>query len=316
MRENLMDETEIKRIISEIESKLTGDAEQDAEIWIEYGERYRGEPGSEALLSEIVRRIFSLASDEDNELFEEIYEDMVRTADEDYEEACRLIELNKYNEAIGKLLVLCEVIRYYPLPDDTVWMDFNSYLDALVFQDIYQEETGEREIGRHPMRPARILFTTGSLLIEMERAEEAVDILQRLVSCDPVCPRYLFELGEAYKRTGQFREAAENALWSLTCAHTRSDLARGYRDLAYCMTETGSFEDAVMLYLLSLHFESSRHAESEIAWIRSKTGISAEGYNDEAIQKRCMELDIPTGISETVINNQQFLKLINESDEE
>ena len=309
-----MKESEVKRIISEIESKLTGDAEKDAEIWNEYGERYRGEPGSEILLSEIARRIFALASEEDNELLEDIYQDMVETADEDYADACRLIEQHQYDEAIGKLLVLCEVIRFYPLPEETVWMDFDSFLDAMVFQDLYQEEIGEREIGRHPMHPARILFTTGSLLIEMERAEEAAEILQRLVSYDPVCPRYLFELGEAYKRTGQYKEAAQNALWELSCAHTREELARGYRDLAYCLTETGSYEDAVMVYLLSLHYEFSQHAQAEIAWIRKKTGISTDGYNDRSILKRCEELNIPTEISETVLNNQKFLKMINESE--
>ena len=309
-----MEENEMKQIISEIESKLTGDAEKDAEIWNEYGERYREVPGSEELQSEIARRIFALAPDADDEFFADIYNDMLKTTDEDFAEACRLIDRQQYDEALEKLFGLCDVIRFYVLSEDTVWMDFDSFLDSLVFLDLYQEEIGNREIGRHPIHPSRILFTTGLLLIEMGRAEEAVDILKTLIDFDPVCPRFLFELGEAYKRTGQYKEAAQNALWSLKCAHTRADLARGYRDLAYCLSETGSFEDAVMLYMQSLHFEPSRQAQSEIAWIRKKTGISADGYNDEAIQKRCEELDIPTGISETVISNQELLKMIGQSD--
>ena len=303
-----MDLDEVNKIMAKIETELTGDPDQDMDILNEWGERYRGDPDAEPLLLEIGKRLFRLAMDEEGSLPDEIYQDMVETADEDYEEACELIRKHQYEEALSKLLVLSEVIRIYPLPEGTIWMDFDSYLDALNFQDYYADSIGDREIGRHPMHPAKMLFTAGSLLIEMDRAEEAVGILERLLELDPVCPRYLFELGEAYKRTGQIKEAAENALYSLSCAATRVDLARGYRDLAYCLSETGAYEDAVMLYLLSLRYEASRQAQSELAWIRKKAGISADGYNDASILQRCGELGIPVDISETVKGNIEFLK--------
>ena len=305
-----MNEAELNEIIKMIESELTGDPEQDAGIWNEWGERYRGQPGSEPLLHEIGRRLFALLLEEEGDEPEEIYNDMVESADDDYEEACRLIDRGQLDEALGKLLVLTEVIRVYPLPEETIWMDFSSYLDSLVYMDHYSEEIGDREIGRHPMHPGRILYTCGSLLIEMDRADEAIQPLEMLVSLDPVCPKYLFELGEAYKRCGRIRDAYDTALYSIHYASNRAELARGYRDLAYCLCESENFEDAVMLYLLSLRYQSSRRAEAELQWIRKKSGISAENYDEEMILQCCSRLEIPVGISEIVRKNMELLDIL------
>lgn len=311
-----MTENELNEILKKIENELNGDPDHDSDIWNEWGERYRGQPGSEPLLKEIGRRIFSLALEEDDDLAQQIYNDMIETADRDYEEACRLIQRDQYEEALSKLLVLTGVIRSYPLDEEAVWADFNSYLDSLVFQDYYSDLIGDREIKRHPMHPGRILYTCGSLLIEMDRAEEALEPLEMLADLDPVCTKYLFELGDAYKRTGCIKEAYDTAMWALACASTREELARGYRDLAYCLTESGSYEDAVMLYMLSLRYQSSRQAGAEIAWIQKKAGVSANDFTDETIIERCKELNIPLEISQTVKKNMELLDLLTGEDQQ
>ena len=311
-----MNEAEINEIIKKIEREMTGDPEKDLEIWNEGGERYRGQPGSEPLLHEIGRRMFDIAMKEDGDLAQEIFDDMVETADDDYDEACSLIDRGKYDDALGKLLVLTALIRAYPLPEETIWMDFASYLDSLVYMDYYSEEIGDREIGRHPMHPGRMLYTCGSLLIEMNRAEEALEPLEMLVSLDPVCPKYLFELGEAYKRLGRLQDAYDNARYALQCASNRVELARGYRDLAYCLTEAEEYEDAVMLYLMSLQFQSSRSAEAELQWIRKKTGINAEDYTEEMIKECCQKLDLPVEISEVVQKNIELLDILSSSSDD
>lgn len=302
-----MDEAEIKKIIAKAESELTGDAEHDADIWLQLGEQYRDEPGSGQLIAEIGHRLLDLVMDEDREMAEEIFADMVADAGDDYVKACDLIDQNRYEEALHKLLVLTALIRAYRLPEEYVWMDFSSYLDSLLYQDYFSEEIGDREIRRHPMHPAKMLYTCGSLLIEMGRAEEALEPLLMLLDFDPVCPKYLFEYGEACKRTGRLEEAYSAAVRALYSASNRAELARAYRDIGYCMTETGLYEDAVMLYLLSLSFQSSPHAEAEIAWIRKKFGIASEAYSREALLQRCDELGIPVGINETVQQNIDFL---------
>ena len=316
MKRGNMDENELNEILKKIESELNGDPEHDIEIWFEWGERYRGKPGAESLMEEIGERMIPLIIESEGDMPVQIYNDMMETADEDYEEACGLIRAGKYEEALPKLLVLTSLIKSCPLDSDYIWADFNSFLDSLVFQDYYSDMIGDREVLRHPMHPGRILYTCGSLLIEMNRAEEALEPLELLSDLDPVCPKYLFELGEAYKRTGQIKEAHDTAMWALACASTREELARGYRDLAWCMSESGAYEDSVMLYLLSLRRQSSRLAEAEVTWIRKKTGISPEDYDEDRIFERCRELKIPLEISETVRNNMELLDFLMGDDQE
>ena len=303
-----MNNAELKKILIQIENELTGDPEHDAGILDSWAERYRGDPNAEPLLNEISRHLVSLFMDEEGIMPDLVFEDMVATADDDYREACELINKGDYEEALQKLLVLTAVIRAYPCEENKVWTDLTSYRDYLLFREYFREEIKDFEIALHPMHPAEILFTCGRLLIEMNRSGEALDPLLMLNDLDPVCPRYLFELGEAYKRTGMPDEAWDTAQWALCCASDPKDLARAYRDLGYCLCESGSYRDAEIMYLLSLRFHSTRQAETEIFWIRKNAGISPETISDEMITARCAELDVPIGISDTVREIMAYIK--------
>ena len=302
-----IDENEL---ISQLESELNGDAGHDIDILTQWTEKYRGNPETGLLNRTISHRLFNLLLEENAELPTQIVEDVIAGMEETYIEARQLISLGKYEEAVQKLQPLEDLIADLPLPEDTVWMDFNSYLDSLLYQDFFEDFIDGREIGRHPMHPGKILFTLGSLLIELNRPEEAADTLQMLLTYDPVCPKYLYEMTEAYKRTGDIQDAAGSSLQGLSCASTNEELARGYRNLAYCMSEAESYENAMMLNLLSLYYQPSRHAETEIEWIQKKAGISPDDYSGEMILKRCEELNIPVGISEEVKHNMDFLNMI------
>lgn len=304
-----MNGTEIQEILKKIETELNGDPAHDSDVLHLWTDRYRNEPGAEGLLKELSRRISMLSEEDETDLTEAIFRNTAVTAEEDYEEALRLIRQGLYEKALSKLLPLAKVIEDYPLPEDTLWMDFASYLDSLVFQDLFSEEIGEQEVGRHPMHPGHILFTAGSLLIEMNRPKEALEILQQLYAFDPVCPKYIFELGEAMKRSGMLKEALGNAVWGLKCAANREDLARCYRDMGYCLSELEEYEDAAMLYQLSLRYQPSRNAENEIEWLRQTAGITPDP-DEEAITARCKALGIPLELNETVVKNIEFLNTI------
>ena len=306
-----MTDEEIDKLLEQIESELNGDPEHDAEVLNSYGEKYRDVEGAESLMYQLARRLFNLYLQEEPDMPDLVYEDMVETLDEDFAEACDLITQKKYDEAAAKLDMLCAVIAIYPLEDDVIYTDFTSYLEAMLYQDYYSDMIGDTEIRRHPLKPGPILYTYGSLLIEMGYPEEAVDPLEMLFLLDPVCPKYMFELGEAYKRTERYEEAFNNALWCLNCATTNAELARCYRDMAYCLSEADNQEDAMMLYMLSLHFQSSRHAEAEIAWIRKNYNIDPEPWTMDRIRERCKEVEIPVGISEGVKRNSELLDLLN-----
>ena len=302
-----MKKEEIKKIIEEMERELNGDADHDLDVLARLSLRYSETEGAEELLTELERRMQEL---EEQKEFDEPMPTVEQLADDValfYKKACNLIEAGSYDQAAEILEHLTDLVREFPLSNDFVWTDFTSFLEGLVYQDEYRHFIGDREIVRHPLKPGKLLFTYGSLLIEMGRATDAVEPLQMLFELDPVCPKYLFELGEAYKRIGHLNDAYDIALKAAGCAANHADLARAYRDLAYCLSETGAFEDSAMLYKLSLEYQPSGHAENELAWIKEKSGISADNFSLKEIQDRCAALEIPIGLSETVRNNIAFL---------
>ena len=125
-----------------------------------------------------------------------------------------------------------------------------------------------------------------------------------------MCPKYLFELGDACKRVGDFEEAFSTALWALECVSTDADAARCYRDLGYCMAEAGEFENAALLYQLSIRFQPSPMAEAELRWIGEMSGALPVRYGEDELLRRCEALGVPTGLSETVQKNLRLLKTL------
>lgn len=291
-----------------LRSTLNGSIDHDRAVLEQWLEQYRGQPEAEPLLREIGRLLFQLDEEGSTRLVRQAQEEIFDQAEQALSAAREQAACGAYEEALQTLAPAVAELDGFPLSEDCLWMDFHSLLDGLLYQDYFREEIAGREIRRHPMKPGKYLYAYGSLLIETGRAGEALKPLERLVSLDPVCPKYLFELGEAYKRTGRLRDAFETARWAISCASSNEEAARCCRDMAYCLAESGEYEDAALLCQLSLKFQASPRAEEELAWIAAKTGRSQRELDEEELLARCGRLGIPVGLSETVLENLKLLQ--------
>jgi len=300
-------DTEMQKRLQELNGELNGNSEHDRAILMKWAERLEGKTENAALLREIGRLLFRIDGAEAEQLTQQFIDQKLRAQDDALAEARRRMRLGKTEEALQLLQPLVREIGDAPLPDDCLWMDFHSYLDGLLFQDYFADEIEKRELRRHPLRPGKLLYTYACLLIERGLPDEALETLQKLIGLDPVCPEYLFELGEAYKRVGAFEEAYQTALWALECASTDAQAARCCRDLGYCLAETGAFEDASAIYQLSIRFQPSAQAEAELRWIGEQNGAPPVRYGDTELLQRCGRLGVPTGLSETVKRNLALL---------
>lgn len=311
-----MTEEQFRSLTEQLYSELNSDKEHDLTVLKAWAERYREDTEAEPILKEIGAALFRLDEEDNRDLTEQLLTEAREKSEYTLSLAQRMITAEKYESALETLKTAAGQIDDFQLPENCVWMDFDRMLDALVYQDYFADEIGDREIYRHPLHPAELLFTYGSLLISMGRAEEAIEPLTRLMTLDPVSPRYLFELGEAYKRIGDFQSAYGTAQLALACAADNEELARCFRDMAYCLSESEAYPDAICLYKLSLRFAESPLAESELSWIESKTGLSPEDCGEEEIAAFCEQNDIPTDISQTVKENLEMLRLMIPTEED
>lgn len=301
-----MNQEQFNALIEQLEQERNGDKEHDRKVLMRWLEDYRGNESAEPLLMELGRQLYSLDEEDNSRMIEAYWEAKRAEAEKAEAEAGRQLSRGNRKGALDALAPILETLRDFPLPDNYVWMDFNSLLDGMVFQDYYREEIAGREILRHPLRPAASLYRYGHLLLGMRQYEEALEPLSMLVSLDPVCPEYMFELCEAYMQTGNLSDAYDGARWSLECASTPEQMAACYRIMAYCLVKSEEYRDAIALYKLSLRFQSSPVAEAELARARKRSGIFG-GDNEPDSAECCERLGIPVEISETVRLNQKLL---------
>ena len=227
---------------------------------------------------------------------------------EDCNRAIGLIKSGMPEKGLNLLKNLAMRIRAFPLSEEIMWTDFHSLLDGLLFEEYCQSEIQGREIVRHPLKPASILYTCGTLLVEYGQTKEALEVLNDLIMLDPVCPMYLFELTDCHKRLGNWEKAMSISRFALLCASTEEEFARCCRDIAFCLGETGEAEAAIMLYLFSLTHEDSEHAKNEIIYLGNTYNISPESIMELSMSEVLQELEIPEGICETVIESQKLLE--------
>lgn len=297
-----------RALIEQMYREMNGNKEHDRAVLEEWADKYRMSSEAKLVLKEIGVALFRLDKEDIRVLTEEFLIKAREKLKLILADAKTMIATGKYEAALEILRPAVERVDEIPLPEDSVWMDFDRFLDILVFQDYFADEIGDREIRRHPAQPAELLYTYGSLLIAMGHAEEALEPLTQLISLDPVSPRYLFELGEAYKRSGDYQSAYETALLALACAANKEELARCYRDMAFCLSESEAYLDALSLYKLSFRYQASQQAEDEMAWISRKTGLSPSACGEKEISACCARRGISAAMSQTVRENIALLE--------
>ncbi len=305
-----MNTVEYERLLLQLHGELTGEAQQDRAVLLQWADRYKGNTEAGPLLREIGRMLFVLDEETIAPLTQDFLDEALTRSDQIHAEAAKLMQEERYEAAAEILGAAVEEMTDVALPSDSVWMDFHSFLDGLLFEDYFSEEIDGREVRRHPLRPARLLRTYGEVLSQLNRYHEATMILERLTSLDPVCSEDLCALADAYLCTDRTEDAWDTACWALLCASTHEEAARCYLLLALCRGEEEDWENAAVLLQKSLRVQPTSEAEAVLADIESQAGRSFDFTNDD-INRRCEAMDVPTGRSEAVEQNLAFLEQFN-----
>lgn len=131
---------------------------------------------------------------------------------------------------------------------------------------------------RHP----KALFGFSVLALQSQRYQLAVELLNRVVEVEPDNATYYSNLGEAYRRLGRRREAANSLLQALS---HKPDFAEGFFNLALVLQDNGEmngalvyFEQAADLRPDVLVFQTGRRAviyQSADCFVRQRL-LSAE----------------------------------------
>ncbi len=305
-----MNNNDLIRLTAQLKSELTGERDHDRELLLSWAERFRGDETAGPFLREIGLLLYDLDAENTVPLTQGFLDDALTRMEQALSKAQELMAAGKPEAAAAVLAPVAEDLEDFPLTEESVWMDFHSFLDGLLFEDYFSEEIDGREVRRHPLRPAQLLRTYAEALVWLERYEEAVPILERLTALDPVCAEDLCALADAYLCTDRAEDAWDTASWALLCASIHDEAAQCYLLLAVCRGEAEDWENAAVLLNKSLLVQPSEEAEAMLAEVQRLAGQEF-AFTAEEVNRRCEAMEVPTGRSEAVELNLAFLEQYN-----
>lgn len=140
-----------------------------------------------------------------------------------------------------------------------------------------------------------------SVLYEVDRFDEAIVWLERALCWNPASPALYFELGENYKRKGDFHKAETCADKGYPYSYRTVQLAKYLRTKGFCNVEYGNFKLAVAFFMASLLYKSSELALSEIMYMKVQYGADYADMTPEQAMVVLEESNMPYGAHEDTL---------------
>lgn len=264
-------------IMREITAGLTGDTEKDTVYLKEQMEKYKEHELAKEILRACGRLFYGLIpEDKKKELAQVIDNDMSgihAVLDE--------VKFNVFKKDFGRALELMENLMekteknlLYQNDSVTEYFSFEAPFEFFMYVQKYK---AEKEIKWIEYPYAAIYLQYGSLLVDLQRYEEANLALEKALRWNPMSATIMFEYAETYKILGQMDKYIDVSKKAFSVAYTKSDVARAYRNLGYYFIEQEKYQAAIGCYLLSLQYDNeSKNAQSELYYIHQKTEGSVE----------------------------------------
>lgn len=295
----MADIKEYEEIMQEITLGLTGDKGKDFEYLQSKMEEYKDHKYGQ----EIVRACGRLISDL---LPEDAMEEIKKLMDKNdlgIEATLEEVQFNQYKKNYDKAIELIEpLIKKLEgtFKDDAVseYHCFENFFEELLYK-YYTKPEKELRQAQFPL--AKVYMMYGSLLIDVNRWEDARNALAEAIHWNPVSARIIFEYSETFKHTGELEKYFQIIIDTFKYCYEPVTLARAYRNLGWYFIEKELYEDAMAAYVLSLQYEKSPNVQGELYYISQKTGKEFEQPTLDEIKISAEKYGYPVGAHDDVL---------------
>ena len=218
--------------------------------------------------------------------------------------AAALLQDGKPEKALEVLLPLAQSMRHMDEEGLFITEEGERFYDLDTTLQSIQVVMAKQPIGDLVMAPlpiAQTYYVCAAALYDLGRYDEAIAWLERGSEYNPAQARFYFEIAENYKRIGDIEMVAE---W-LDKAHpfitNAANLACWYRGQGFCATEREEYKLAAALFLVSMFYESSEMAISELVYLESVGNVEAKELTPEDTFELLESAGIAIGPSESAI---------------
>ena len=289
------------KIMAKITSGLKGNPEEDIKYLMDQCEKYKTHKQAQEIIRAIGRMVYKLLPDDKKEEVKQILDNVNLGIENIIEEAEFQMYKNNFNKALEIMEPLIKSLDEKDgYKDDTVseYHCFDNIFEEIIYKEIFKPT---KEVRHIPENYTEAYFKYGIILFELKKYDEAKKVLEKANKYNPISTDVLFELSEIYKMNKDWNEYLRINNDCLKYAYSSKSLARCYRNYGFYFVEICNYEIATALFCLSMNYEQSKTAQSELLYITGKTGEPPKLPELEDVVELLKKHDIQLGPNELVV---------------
>jgi tetratricopeptide (TPR) repeat protein len=294
---------EFDKIMSEINSGLTGEPEKDLAFLNEQSEKYKNHKYSKEILRACGRLMYDVMPDDVRKKLEKLTNDYSARIDDSLNQAEQLIFKKDFDKALKVIEdLIFELDENQPYRDDEVseYYNFEEYFEEVLFKEL---NNPEKELRRVPVPYTRIYNMYGYILYELDKFDEAKKCLEIGLGWNPVSFKLMAEYCEILKIKDDMENFFKLTLNAFKIAFRPQNVARCFRNLGYYFAGKELYSEAKVAYIMSLQFErDSEQALKELYYVDEKTNHQLEKPPIEKVKVYSEEYGFPIGADLDVLN--------------
>ena len=292
---------DLEKILKEITSGLSGDKEKDMQYLKEQSEKYKEHEYAKEILRACGRLMFELIPDDKKKELERLIDNDAKGTEATIKE----IRFNVFEGNIEKAYKLSETlvskIEAAPMFENDAASEYFIF-DNLFEQILYAYyNRPQKDLRRATIPYGEIFYMHGNLLFEMKRIPEARAYLEKALRWNPASCTIAFEYIETFKAEKQFDKFFELTKEQYKYAYKPHDVARCFRNLGYYYIEIKEFSVAAACYLVSMFYEQSQFAQSQLYYIEQIAGEDYQKPTAELLEQYEEQYGLPRGAHSDVI---------------
>jgi len=299
---------EYDKIMTEIKSGLTGNANDDIIYLYQQGEYYKKHKLSKEITRDIGRIIFGLLPNEEREKFNNALSQDFSQFDSAFEDAT--IQMQKGNPSKALKIIESAMKRMETktgqrvfFSDDSinVYRSFRNIIEEILYRELVHGNS-KHIVRELPQSFFSLYMAHGCILVELKRFDEAKVPLLKALGINPVSTVVLFELGAVSQGQRDWKELFRLTQEAHKLSYTKTDFARCYRNFGFYFIEQKQFDDAMAIYYASLIFDSTalQNVQSQLYYIHHLTQKQIVQPNNEQILAVFKKNNINFGIDKNV----------------
>lgn len=288
-----------QEILQEIRDGLTGEYGVDMAYLEGRLAKYKGHENAAEIESGIAEMAYEILPDEKKEEMARMMYIDGKRLDVIMNDAIKLIDERKDEEAFKLTEALYTKIRIsYRETEERMYLSLRNPLEHQLYLYFYQPS---KKLERPPFDLSRMVMLHGYSLLEANRPEEAVSVLEDAIRYNPLNTDAYFEMAECYKFMQQPDDLLSCTKETLCIATSPEEISRCYCNLGFYCVEIKDYDSAVCFYYEAMIYANNPIVPAELSHIQKLSGKKLSPPSRELVNEAFDKYGIKPGANDEVL---------------